>query len=671
MKKAHPGHDITALERNPPDATYGWGVVFSEGTLGALRDADPRSHLEITDTFARWDPLDILYRGRLLRCRGNAFSAIARTRLLDILQRRCAELGVTPRFGTAAGDPAELDTDLVVAADGVHSTVRAAAPDAFGTRVAPQGCKYAWYGTDLVLDAFRFVFAETEHGLFQAHSYPYDEHTSTFIVECPEPVWRAAGLDRMDERAGIAFCERVFAEALAGRRLLSNRSAWLDFPLVRNRSWQHGRTVLLGDAAHTAHFSIGSGTKLAMEDAIALAGAFDRHGHEVPAIGSALVDYEAERQPVVERFQRAATRSADFFARVWRHTELEPGQFAVHLLTRSGRVTHAGLAVRDAEFLREADAALYEQYSGRKTHFAPPPALVPLTVRGTRLPSRIVCPVTPVTSGAGLVMIGPVAVSPDGRTWPGRPVIEDPAIWKSGVGDLHTEGALAGIVLAHAGRRGAVQPPQVGVDVPLPVAQSWPLLSASALPYGPGMPRPKAMDTADMTRVCEAFAAAAGHALAAGFDVCELDFAHGGLVASFLSPLANHRDDEFGGSLENRLRFPLQVLAAVRAAWGDRPLVVRLSVTDWAPGGVSADEGVELARALAGADLIHVAAGQTVAADRPDYRRGFQTELSDRVRSEARVPTMVGGYLTTIDEAHTIVAAGRADLCVLALEGAL
>jgi anthraniloyl-CoA monooxygenase len=654
LKKAQPAYAITVLERNAPDATFGWGVVFSEETLGALRDADYPTYAEIADTFARWESIEIRYRGRVLRSRGHHFSAIARRLLLDILQRRCRELGVELRFGVEIDDPGALEGDVVVGADGVNSVMRRLYARDFGAHVAPEGCVFAWFGTDLVFDAFTFIFRATEHGLFQVHGYPFDDRTSTFIVECPEAVWRSAGLHEADEAESIAFCEELFAEELAGHRLLSNRSIWLRFQKVRNRSWHRGNVVLLGDAAHTAHFSIGSGTKLAMEDAIALANALSRRDLE-----AALVDYELERQPVVERFQEAASDSAAYFARVARTTHLEPIQFAFNLLTRSGRISHGNLAQRDPGFVRVADAWL----GGDPRAAAPPPAFTPLVLGGVTLPNRIV---RAQPGGAGLVLGGAVAVSEDGRISPETP-LADEAFLADRVAEAHTGGARLAVRLMHAGRRGATEPPGRGVDVPLRKG-AWPLLAASAIPYGPASAVPKEMDASDIARVRDAFAAGAARAAAAGVDVLELDFAHGYLVASFISPLTNHRDDAYGA---DRLRFALEVLEAARGAWPeDRVLAVRLSVDDWARGGLTVKDGIEVARALAaaGAQLVHVEAGQTVAEGRPTYRRGFLTALSERVRMEARVPTLVGGWLTTLDEANTIVAAGRADLCLLELQ---
>ncbi|HEX3785643.1 MAG TPA: FAD-dependent monooxygenase [Pseudonocardiaceae bacterium] len=656
-KRADPTHEITVLERNPPDATFGWGVVFSAETLGSLRDADPPTYLEITDTFARWSAIDIRYQGRRLRSRGHSFSAIARKRLLAILQRRCREVGVDLRFGIDVSDVdgVAAEADLVVAADGVNSLVRRSAPRVFGAKVSPQGGKYAWFGTDLVLDAFTFIFRETEFGLFQVHAYPFDENTSTFIVECAEPTWRAAGLAEADEAASIAFCERLFAEDLDGHRLMSNRSTWQAFQLVRNRDWHHGNTVLLGDAAHTAHFSIGSGTKLAMEDAIALAGALSTNAD----LESALVEYELDRQPVVERFQQAAGESVGYFQRVGQHTDRAPIQFAFNLLTRSGRISHAALTVRDPDFTRLLDS----WFSGTRG-IAPPPAFAPLRIGETLLRNRIVR--TSVAADAGLVLTGMVAATPDGRRCPDTPLLD--AEQKSVVDEAHRLGALAGLCLGHAGRRGATADPARGVDIPLPAGQDWPLIAASALPYGPRSATPRAMDGPDFARITEAFAANARQAAEAGFDLLELDLAHGHLLAGFLSPLTNQRTDDYGGSLANRLRFPLAVLRAVAAQWpADRVLAARLSVTDWARGGLEIADGIEIAKALvaAGIDLIHIVAGQTVAEGRPEYGRGFLTTLSDRVRGAVRVPTLVGGYLTSVDEANTVLGAGRAELCLL------
>jgi anthraniloyl-CoA monooxygenase len=625
LRKADPGTQVEVLERNAPDATFGFGVVFSEETLGSLRDADPETHLAITDTFVRWNRVDIRYRNRILSSRGHSFSAIARKRLLELLQERCLALGVELRFGVEVETLSE--SDLVVGADGANSFVRRHRE--FGTKVEPEGSKYVWFGTDLVFDAFTFVFRETEHGLFNVHAYPYDEHMSTFIVECPEETWRAAGLDTLDEDESRAFCEQLFANDLRGRELFTNRSLWLDFPKVTNRIWHDGRLVLLGDAAHTAHFSIGSGTKLAMEDSIALAQALVRRGWNIEA---ALVDYELERGPAVERTQAAASESAAYFGRVSAYTHLEPPQFAFNLLTRSGRITHASLSIRDPDFTRALDSWLVG------SDVCPPPLFAPLELNGVRFPDRV-----------SFALSGFVAVSADGRITPETPTIDE---WTP------PPGGLVVLQLGHAGARGACRPRALGVDVPL--RDGWPLVSASAVPYGPFCAVPAVLDEGGMADVRESFVRAAKRAAELGIAVLELDLAHGYLLGSFLSPLTNPEDD--------RLSFPLEVVDAVREVW-PRVLGVRLSITDRHPRGNSVEDGIAVARALSehGVGLIHIEAGQTVHDDRPEYRRGFLTALSDRVRNEVRIATMVRGHLTTLDDANTIVGAGRADLCILDL----
>jgi anthraniloyl-CoA monooxygenase len=646
LRKADPTIDVRVLERNRPDATFGWGVVFSEETLGALREADHETWLEITDTFARWDRVDIRYRNRVLSSRGHSFAAIKRTRLLEILQRRAFALGARLEFGTEVDTRA--DADLVVGADGVNSVMRTLGE--FGTRVEPEGCKYVWFGTPVVFDAFTFIFRETEHGLFQVHAYPFDEELSTFIVECAEPVWRGAGLHEMSEEESLAFCEQLFARDLRGQELLSNRSVWFDFPKVTNDAWHDGNVVLLGDAAHTAHFSIGSGTKLAMEDSIALANALVRRHWDV---GAALDDYELDRRPRVERTQDAASESAGYFSRVASYTHLEPIQFAFNLLTRSGRITHASLGVRDAAFTRVLDS-----WFAGVGDLAPPPAFAPFRLGALELPNRLAVEGAEL-AGAGLVVTELVSVSRDGRVTPETPTIEE---WHP------PPAAEARIVLrlGHAGRRGATQPHSRGVDLPL--RNGWPLGSASPLPYGPFSPVPHELDEDAMEAVRVSFAAAAQRAAELGVDMLELDLGHGYLLGSFLSPLSNRRADGYGGLLENRLRFPLSVVTGVREAWHG-VLAARVTVTDWARRGLSVEEGIEIARRLTagGCELVHPVAGQTIYDDRPEYRRGFLTLLADRVRNEARVPTIVGGLLTTLDEANTTVGAGRADLCILDL----
>jgi len=678
-KRADPAHEITVVERNAPDATFGWGVVFSEETLGALRDADHPSYTEISDTFARWSAIDVVYGGRTVRSGGHVFSAIARRRLLEILQRRCRDVGVELAFQREAPD-LELfaDRDLVVAADGVNSTARRLLAPHLRPTLDSHRSRFIWFGTDLPLDAFTFVFRTAEHGMFQVHAYPFDADTSTFIVECTEGTWRAAGLDQAGEAESIAFCQDLFAPELDGHKLLSNRSLWTSFVTVRCRSWHHGNVVLLGDAAHTAHFTIGSGTKLAMEDAVALAQALQRHP---AALEAAFTDYELERQPVVERFQEAARDSATWFENVRRYDGFDPVQFACNLLTRSGRIGHLELTRRDPGFA----AAVDRFFAGRPaTLVAPPPLFAPLgqgqgplaavaeddATDGRLAGAAAGRLAAAAAAGAGVVVSELAAVAPDGRVTPGTPGLwadDHAGPWAEAARQVAAHGSALALRLGHAGRRGATRPRRTGVDRPLP-GGGWPLLAASAIAYTPASPVPKAMDAGDLERVAGQFAAAARRAAAAGVQVLMCDLAHGYLLGGFLSPLANRRDDELGGSPEGRLRFPLRVVDAVRAAWpDDLPLWAALTVTDWAAGGLEPEEAVAAARALAahGCDLIQVTAGQTTAVTRPDYGRFHLVGWSDLVRNDAGVPTMVGGGLTTADEVNTVLAAGRADLCLL------
>jgi anthraniloyl-CoA monooxygenase len=699
MKKADLSHDITVVERNRPDDTFGFGVVFSDATLESFAEADSESHDEIIRAFAHWDDIDIRYRGAVVTSTGHGFAGMSRQALLDILQRRCAALGVKTEFQTevTALEP-YADADLVLAADGVNSVVRARYAEHFRPQIDWRPNKFVWLGTTFPFPAFTFAFKEDAHGLWRVHAYRYDTRHSTFILETTEATWRRAGLDRATEDDTIAFTERLFAEELRGHRMLKNRSLWRSFPTVRNERWSHDRLVLVGDAAHTAHFSIGSGTKLAIEDAIALAGALGRHD-TVPA---ALAAYEAERRPQVESLQRAAQVSLEWFETTERYFgaaggPLDPLQFAMSLLTRSLRVTHENLRVRDPEFVARVDrwfAGQASRQSGIPVSVAPPPPpmFTPFRLRDLVLANRVV--VSPMcqysaedgtpndwhlvhlgsraAGGAALVVAEMTDVSRDGRISPGCTGMYKPehvAAWRRIVDFVHghTKAKIA-LQLAHAGRKGSTRRLWDGIDEPLPEG-NWPLVSASPLPYFPHSQVPREMDRRDMDRVREQFVRAACMAAEAGFDMLELHMAHGYLLASFISPLTNVRTDAYGGALEQRMRYPLEVFDAVRAAWpAERPVSVKISATDWAPGGTTGDDAVRISAMLRahGCDAVTVSTGQTVPDQRPVYGRLYQTPFSDRIRHEAGIPTMTVGNLSTYADANSILTAGRADLCVLA-----
>ncbi len=695
MKKADPGHDVTVVERNRADDTFGFGVVFSDATLDTFIEADRPTGEAITRAFAHWDDIDIHYQGQVLTSTGHGFSGMSRQALLDILQRRCAELGVALRFQTDVTDLTPYrDADLVLAADGVNSLVRSEYAEHFQPHVDWRPNRFVWLGTTFPFRAFTFIFKESPHGLWRVHAYRYDARHSTFIVETTETTWRRAGLDQASEDDTVVFAERLFARELEGHRLLKNRSLWRSFPTVKNAHWHWNNVVLIGDAAHTAHFSIGSGTKLAMEDAIALAGALHRHRD----VAGALDAYEEERRPQVESIQRAAQVSLEWFEQTERyHGRLEPLQFAFSLLTRSLRVTHDNLKVRDAKFVETVDRWFAAKAADQsKVSVAaqpvPPPMFIPLRLRELVLANRVV--VSPMcqysaddgtpndwhlvnlgsraVGGAGLVIAEMTDVSREGRISPGCTGMYKPehvTAWKRVVEFVHAHSpARIALQLAHAGRKGSTRRLWEGIDEPL-AEGNWPLISASAIPYFPHSQIPKAMDRADMERVQADFVKAASMAEAAGFDMLELHMAHGYLLASFVSPLTNTRTDAYGGTLDNRLCYPLAVFDAVRAVWpAARPISVKISATDWADGGVTPEESVEFARRLKahGCDLVTVSTGQTVAHQHPAYGRLYQTPFSDRIRHEAGIATMTVGAVASYADVNSILAAGRADLCALA-----
>ena len=674
LKKANPAHQVRLVERNSPDATYGWGVVFSDRTLAAFQEADYPSYKAITSHFTLWDAIDTIYQGQLIRCGGHVFAGLERKTLLALLQRRCRELGVALEFAIEAPSLEWLgEADLLIAADGVNSLARRAHEDAFQPTIKQGKARYIWLGADKTLDAFTFIFKPSEYGLFQVHSYPFSGATSTFIVECAEEVWQRAGLDQADETASVAFCEQLFAEELRGHRLLSNNSKWISFATLKCAHWHTGNLVLLGDSAHTAHFSIGSGTKLAMEDAIALANAIEQY----PDVEHALTEYEQVRRPVVELFQAAAVESQGYFEHTQRYTSLPPAQFTFNLLTRSKRITYDDLRLRDTRFGDWVDRALASPPDAAcaAPAYAPPPLFTAAQIGGLQLPNRIAAQVaSDANGGVGLRLAGMVAIAPDARVHPASAGLYSDAqaeAWAQMAQRCHAAGAALGVTLNHAGRRGAtLAPSETGAALPDRPLQAggWPLVSASAIPYTSASQTPHALTRAQMRAISEQFVAAAQRALACGFDLLTLHMAHGYLLASFLSPLTNQRADDYGGALEHRMRYPLEVFEAVRRVWPDeKPLAVALNCHDGAAGGFTLDDAVVVAQALKarGCQLIQPLAGQTTPHATLPYGKGFLTPLCERIRAEVGIATLAGGYVTTTNEANTILAGGRADLVVM------
>ncbi len=704
LKKAGPSHQITLVERNPPDATFGWGVVFSDQTLGNFQAADPETFQEISDNFARWDDIDIHYKGRTITSGGHGFAGIARVKLLEILQKRAAGLGVDLRFGVEVKDDSDLpalglgDADLIVAADGVNSAVRRRHADVFRPDLVLGKARFVWLGTTRLFDAFTFAFVENPHGIFQAHAYRFSDRLSAFIVECDELSWRNAGFDRLDVDGTIAACEEMFGPWLDGHRLQANipphlrPAPWLQFNRIHCARWWHENLVLIGDAAHTAHFSIGSGTKLAMEDAIALA----RVVQGERDLSLALPAYEEERRTEALRLQNAARNSMEWFENVRRYARLDPEQFAYSLLTRSQRVSHENLRLRDSVYLEGVERWFASRASREAAHSLPPapppPMFTPFTLRGMTVENRVV--VSPMDmysaedgvpndfhlvhlgaralGGAGLIVTEMTCVSPEARITlgcTGMYTDEHVEAWRRVTRFVHERSrSKICLQLGHSGAKGATRLMWEGFDEPLE-SGAWPVMAPSAQPYKPGMQVPREMTREDMDRVRDEFVRAAQRAVDAEFDMLELHCAHGYLLSGFITPVSNRRTDEYGGSLENRLRFPLEVFRAIREVWPrDRPMSARVSATDWVEDGIDGADAVEIARAfhLAGVDIIHVSAGQTSPNARPVYGRMFQTPFSDRIRNETGIPTIAVGNITEPDQVNSIIAAGRADLCALA-----
>lgn len=706
MKKFHPEHDVTVVERNRPYDTFGWGVVFSDQTMQSMRHWDPESAGEIQDAFNHWDDIEVLFKGTRQRTSGHGFVGIGRRKLLNILQARCEALGVNLQFETEAESDLDFpDADLVIASDGVNSRIRAKYSDVFQPDLVVRPNRYIWLGTNKLFDAFTFDFRKTDHGWFQAHIYKFDDKTSTFIIETTEEAYQAHKLGEMSQDESIRFCEDLFAETLEGSSLMTNArhmrgSAWLNFQRLICGKWSHfngnSHVVLMGDAAHTAHFAIGSGTKLAIDDAIELTNQFQKLGHGKENIPAVLKAYEEIRRVDVARIQNAARNAMEWFEVVGtRYADtLEPEQFMYSMLTRSQRISHENLRLRDKTWLEgyERWFAAKQGLNVQEGERCLPPMFTPYRLRDVTLPNRIV--VSPMAmysakdgmlddfhlvhlgsralGGAGLIFAEMTCVSPDARITPGCLGLwsdEQTAGWKRLVDFVHTNSAAKiGIQLGHAGRKGATKLAWEGIDQPLEDG-AWPLLSASALPYLKHSQVPKAMDRADMDRVKEDFVAATKRAAEAGADWLEFHAAHGYLMSSFLSPLTNRREDEYGGSHENRARYPLEVFKAIREVWPqDKPISVRLSCHDWADGGNTPEDAAIFAEMFkqAGADLIDCSSGQVSKEEKPVYGRLFQTPFSDKIRNEIGIPTIAVGAISEADHANSIIAAGRADLCAVA-----
>jgi anthraniloyl-CoA monooxygenase len=692
IKKSRPDYDVALYERNRADDTFGFGVVFSDQTLDIFRRYDPVSHAAILANFAYWDDIEIHFKNETVRVGGNGFCGCSRQTLLRLLQERARGLGVALHFEQEIDDlEAFTGSDLIVAADGINSRVRTQYADHFQPATDLRPNKFVWLGSTRPFDAFTFFFRETEHGIFIAHCYQYEQGHSTWVIETDPKTWARAGLDKMDEAQSARFLEKIFAKELDGHGLITNRSLWRNFPMIRNARWVKDNIVLLGDAKATAHFSIGAGTKLAMEDAIALFEAFKTHGEDVKA---ALSGFERDRREDVEKTQHAANVSLVWFEHLARFWNYDPIKFAFGLMTRSKSITYDNLAMRAPEFVRAVteNFAREQEAAGLPIRGTDtPPMFQPFRLREMELDNRVVLSPMCMYSaeegmpddwhlvhlgaralgGAGLIFTEMTNVSSEARITHGCAGIytdEQERAWKRVVEFVHGHSrAKICMQLGHAGRKGATKLIWEGMDEPLE-AGAWPLIAASAVPYYPHSQVPRAMTRADMDQVRDDFVRAAHRAERAGFDMLELHCGHGYLLASFISPLTNLRSDEYGGSLENRLRYPLEIFAALRDTWPiDKPISVRISATDWKEGGLTGEESVAVARMFSevGCDLIDVSTGQTVHDAEPVFGRMFQTPFSDKIRNEAGIATMAVGAITSADQINTILAAGRADLVAI------
>jgi anthraniloyl-CoA monooxygenase len=696
LKKTHPGHDVSVYERNRADDTFGFGVVFSDETLDNLMHSDPESYHALTRQFAYWDEIDFHLHGQLVRSSGHGFCGTERKTLLEILQRRCRSLGVKLHFETEIRDAGQFaDADLVVAADGINSLVREAYKEHFRPTLEYRRNHFIWLGSTAPSPAFNFHFATDEHGIWDLCTYQYKEAMSTWVIEAPERTWRNAAplLETLDEAQTVAFLERLWAPVLKGHRLVANRSLWRQFPVVRNAHWSHGNIILLGDALHTAHFSIGSGTKLAMEDAIHLCDALE----QTASVSEAYRRFEQTRREDVEKTQYASNVSAVWTENPHRYWNMAPLQACFSMLSRAKAVTYENLRLRDPAFIGHVDEwfaeTVREQGLELPAGRPPPPMFTPFRIGQTVVDNRVV--VSPMNmysaepggipgdfhlvhlgrlamGGAGLVFAEMTAVSEEGRITPGCPGIytaAQVAAWRRICRFVHAQSrAKFALQLGHSGRKGSTRRGWEGMDQPLSDG-SWPIVAASPLAFYDFMAVPREIARGEMEKVRNDFARAAVNADAAGFDMLEVHCGHGYLLSGFISPLSNVRTDAYGGSLENRMRFPLEVFAAVRAHWPrHKPLSVRISATDWAAGGVTPEDSLRVAELFrqAGVDIVDVSAGQTSRWAKPVYGRMYQVQFSEKIRNELGVPTIAVGAITTADQVNTIVAAGRADLCAIA-----
>lgn len=710
MKQRNPAHDITVVERNKPYDTFGWGVVFSDATMDNMREWDKPTADEIQQAFNHWDDIELLFKDTVIRSGGHGFVGIGRKKLLNILQARCEQLGVKLVFEQEVDSDLDFkDADLIIASDGINSKIRTLHADIFKPELAVRPNRFIWLGTKKQYDAFTFIFEKTEHGWFQAHIYKFDDETSTFIVECPEHVWLAHGLDKAGPDESIAFCEKLFAKNLQGEKLMSNArhlrgSAWINFTRVKCDQWwfknaNGAHVVLLGDAVHTAHFAIGSGTKLALEDAIDLTRQFIELGDGPDQIENVLTRYQADRSIEALRLQNAAWNAMEWFEVCGERycDQLEPPQFMYSMLTRSQRISHENLRLRDKDWLEGYERWLARRDGLTVPHDAtpPPPMFTPFKVRGLTLKNRVV--VSPMAQyscvdgvpsdyhlvhlgaramgGAAMVFAEMTCISPEARITPGCPGIytaEQKAGWKRIADWIHTHSdAKFAMQLGHAGAKASTRLAWDGTDLPLePASANWPIVAASEQQYLPGISQvAKALTKAEMETIKQQFVQATKDCIDIGVDWLELHCAHGYLLSEFISPLTNHRTDEYGGSLQNRLRYPLEVFSAMRAAWpADKPMSVRISATDWVEGGITPADAVEIAKAFkaAGADMIDCSAGQVSKQEKPVFGRMWQTPFADRVRQEAGIATMAVGAISEADHVNSIIAAGRADLCAIA-----